>query len=212
MRKGMLLGIMLVACFCQGYSQYGGRWGGGYGGYRRQQMQEMINFKPTVDVSIGYGFPNLDKYYLSDFYGYYAGSTTQTGPIIANIDYHFAPRMAIGVMVNYGKVSRPYYNYSNDAQTFTGSLTNTAVMLDFVRYMGMSQTVQPYIRTAIGVNTGHTQYLYNDGSKFADVDDMNSLAYQVGLGVQFNVAEHGGFFIEAGYGKYVVSAGLNLKF
>jgi opacity protein-like surface antigen len=199
-----------LACVCQGYSQYG-RFGGG-GGYRRQRMQEVIDFKPTVDVSVGYGFPNLDKYNLSDFYGYYAGSTSQTGPVIANIDYHFAPRMAIGVMVNYGKVSRPYYSYSTEAQAFTGSLTNTAVLLSFTRYMGLSQKIMPYTRTAIGINTGHAQYLNNDGSKFADVDDGTSLAYQVGLGVKFNVSQHGGFFVEAGYGKYIVSAGLSMRF
>ena len=211
MRKGILLGVILMVCVCQGYSQYGGRFGRG-GGYRRERMKEMIDFKPSVDVSIGYGFPNLDKYLLSDFYGYYAGSTTQTGPIIANIDYHFSPRMAIGVMVNYGKVSRSYYNWNTDAKEFTGSLTNTAVLVSLTRYLGMSQKIQPYTRTAIGINTGQAQYLNNDGSKAANANDGTSLAYQVGLGCKFNVSKRGGFFIEAGYGKYILSGGVNLKF
>lgn len=211
MRKGILLGVILIACVSQGFSQYGGRFGRG-GGARRERMKEMINFKPSVDVSIGYGFPNLDKYLLNDFYGYYTGNTTQTGPIIASIDYHFAPRMAIGVMINYGKVSKSYYNWNTDAKEFTGSLTNTAVLLNLTRYIGMSKKVQPYMRTAIGINTGTAEYLNNDGSKAADASDGTSLAYQLGLGCKFNVSKNGGFFVEAGYGKYIIAGGLSLKF
>jgi hypothetical protein len=218
MRKGILLGVILVACFYESNAQYGGGYGG-YGrygrsrGYRQQQFREMENFKPSLDVSVGYGFPNLDKYLFSDFYGYYQGRATQTGPIIASLDYHFAPRMAIGVMVNYGKVSRPYYDFNTSQQDFTGSLTNTAVLLNFTRYMGSArQTVVPYTRTAIGFNTGSAKYLASDGSKAANTDDGTTLAYQIGLGVQINATKNGGFFVEAGYGKYIVAGGVKLKF
>jgi opacity protein-like surface antigen len=210
MRKVILLGIVLMACFHEGYSQYGGRFGG-RGGYRRDR-EEMQNFTPSLDVSVGYGFPNLDKYLLSDFYNYYTGNTTQTGPITATVDYHFTPRMAIGLMVNYSKVSRSYYNYNTEEQSFTGSLNNTAVLLSFTRYLGMSQKIQPYTRTAIGINTGTANYVSNDGSKVNGGDDGTSLAYQVGLGAKFNITQHGGFFVEAGYGKYILSAGLTMKF
>lgn len=215
MRKGILLGLILVACFYESNAQYGGRFGRSQDRdreYRRERIQELQTFKPSLDVSIGYGFSNLDKYLLTDFYNYYSASGTQSGPIIASVDYHFTPRMAIGVMVNYGKVSRPYYSYSTGEQTFTGSLTNTAILLNFTRYMGMSQKIMPYTRTAIGINTGQSKYLASDGSKAADADNETSLAYQVGLGVQFNVTKHGGFFVEAGYGKYIVSGGLKMHF
>ena len=106
----------------------------------------------------------------------------------------------------------PYYDYYTGEQSFTGSLTNTAVLLNFTRYLGMSQKIMPYTRTAIGINTGQSEYLNSDGSKAADVDDATSLAYQVGLGVKFNAGKHGGFFVEAGYGKYILSAGLSMKF
>jgi opacity protein-like surface antigen len=213
MRKEILLGLILVACFYESNAQYGGR--GRYGRdreYRRERLRELQNFKPSLDVSIGYGFPNLDKYLLADFYNYYQGGTTQSGPIIASIDYRFTPRMAIGVMVNYGKVSRPYYNYYTGEQDFTGSITNTAILLNFTRYMGFSQKIVPYTRTAIGINTGESKYLAGDGSKAADTDEGTSLAYQVGLGVQFNATKHGGFFVEAGYGKYIIAGGLKMRF
>lgn len=211
MRKGILLGIVLMACFYEGYSQYGGRFGG-RGGYYRRDREEMQNFTPSLDVSVGYGFPNLDKYLLNDFYNYYTGSTSQTGPITATVDYHFNPRMAIGVMVNYAKVSRSYNSYNTGEQSFSGNLTNTAVLLNFTRYLGMSQKIQPYTRTAIGINTGQVKYISNDGSKVNGDNDGTSLAYQVGLGAKFIITQHGGFFIEAGYGKYILSAGLTMKF
>lgn len=215
MRKAILAGLLLVASFYESNAQYGGRYGRSRDRdreYRRERIQELQTFKPSLDVSVGYGFPNLDKYLLADFYDYYSGSGTQSGPIIASVDYHFTPRMAIGVMVNYGKVSRPYYSYYSGEQTFTGSLTNTAVLLNFTRYLGMSQKIMPYTRTAIGINTGQSEYLASDGSKAADAGDETSLAYQVGLGVKFNAGKHGGFFVEAGYGKYILSAGLSMKF
>jgi hypothetical protein len=211
MRKGILIALLMVVCFYESNAQYGGRYGRQREN-RRERMRELQNFKPSLDVSVGYGFPNLDNYLLADFYDYYTGSATQTGPVIASIDYHFAPRMAIGVMVNYGKVSRPYYNYYTGQQEFTGSITNTAVLLNFTRYMGASQKILPYTRTAIGINTGQSRYLAGDGTKAADVNDGTTLAYQVGLGVQFNATKHGGFFIEAGYGKYIVAGGLKLRF
>lgn len=212
MRKGMLLGIVLLTFFCEGYAQYGGRFGGPRGGgYRRERFRELPAFKPTLNISVGYGFPNLDNYLLADFYDYYNGHTTQTGPVIASIDYHFSRRSAIGIMVNYGKVSRPYYDYYTGEHTFNGQLTNTAVLLNFTRYMGFSQKIMPYTRTAIGINTGQSEYIALDGSKFADIADGTTLAYQAGLGVQFN-AKHSGFFVEAGYGKYILAAGLTMRF
>jgi opacity protein-like surface antigen len=212
MRKGMLLGIILITCFCEGYGQYGGRFGGPRGGYRRERVRELETFKPSLDVSVGYGFPNLDSYLLADFYNYYTGHASYSGPIIASIDYHFSRRMAIGLMVNYGKVSQPYYNYYSGEHEFNGEMTNTAVMLNFTRYLGYSQKIMPYTRTAIGINTGEGKYSNLDGSKFADISGGTSLAYQAGLGVQFNATKHGGFFVEAGYGKYIVAAGLTMRF
>jgi opacity protein-like surface antigen len=212
MRKGMLLGIILITCFCEGYAQYGDRFGGPRGRYRRERFRELETFKPSLNVSVGYGFPNLDSYLLADFYDYYTGHTSYSGPVIASIDYRFNRRMAIGLMVNYGKVSRPYYNYYTGVHEFNGELSNTAVMLNFTRYMGFSQKIMPYTRTSIGINTGESKYTALDGSKFAEIAEGTSLAYQAGLGVQFNTGKHGGFFVEAGYGKYIVAAGLTMRF
>ena len=90
----------------------------GYGhGYRHRpqtrQQRDLPGFQPTVNLSFGYGFPNLDKDELPDFYNLYKGTTTsQTGPITGAIDYRFSRNMSIGVLVTHGNVSVPYYNYN----------------------------------------------------------------------------------------------------
>src|SRR5258708_7919718 len=80
------------------------------GNSNRRNLPE---FKPSLDLSVGYGFPNQDKDQLADFYNYYKGSITQSGPVTAALDYRFNRNMSIGVMVMRGEVSIPYYDYNN---------------------------------------------------------------------------------------------------
>ncbi len=211
MRKSFILAAVLIVSVSSSYAQYGPRYGN-RGGYHRQSRQDQSDFDPSFNLSIGYGFPNLDYYLLDEFYGYYHGSSTYTGPIVIDASYQFNPRISIGIMATYGKVSRSYYSFDTNIKTFTGSLTNTSVMLDFVRYMPASKKVAPYIRTAIGFNTGMGKYLDQNGQKFFDPSDGTTFAYQAGLGVQFYMSKMAGFFVEAGYGKYIISGGLALKF
>ncbi|MEO8713010.1 MAG: hypothetical protein ABI405_12840 [Parafilimonas sp.] len=181
---------------------------------RYQHRQKLPAFKPTVNLSIGYGFPNLDKDYLSDFYNYYRGNPTQTGPVTAALDYQFSRYNSIGVMGTYGKVSVPYiaYNTNNGVTDFTGNLENWSVMFNMMSYFPSYATVSPYIRTAIGINNWKQDYLNPDGSKAAVSENPTSLAYQVSIGTRFNLSPNAGFYIEAGYGKYIVNGGLTFRF
>jgi hypothetical protein len=211
MRKSLLLVTVLASCYLSTLAQYGPGPGGGRYRERRQQQQR-VNFDPSVNVSIGYGFPNLDSYLLDNFYGYYHGTATYTGPITASVDYRFNPFTSIGIMASYGKVSRSYYSFDSNIKTFSGSLTNVSIMLDFLRYLPGSSKVEPYTRAAIGINTGKSSYQSTAGTDFFSPDNGTSLAYQVGLGVQLYVSKSSGFFVEAGYGKYIVAAGLTFRF
>ncbi len=184
--------------------------------YRRQHYQQKLPpFKPTFNFSIGYGFPNLDKNYMAEFYNDYKGNSTQTGPVTAALDYQFSRFTSIGVMGTYGKVTTPYINYNSTTGTpdFTGKLENWSVLFNMISYFpSYENTVSPYIRTAIGVNNWKQDYTYPNGSKAAVADDPTSLAYQVSIGAKFNFAPNAGFYIEAGYGKYIASAGLTFRF
>jgi hypothetical protein len=213
MRKSLLLVTVLTSCYLTTLAQYGPRpMGPGGARYHERRQQERASFDPSVNISIGYGFPNLDSYLLDEFYGYYHGTAMYTGPITASVDYRFSPRTSVGILASYGKVSRPYYSFDTNIKTFTGSLTNTSIMLDLMNYLPGSAKVTPYSRLAFGINTGESKYTNASGSDFFSPDNGTTLAYQVGLGVQLYVSKSSGFFVEAGYGKYILAAGLTFKF
>ncbi len=173
------------------------------------------NFQPTLNISIGYGFPNLDRYALQDFYGQYKGNVTETGPISGAVDYQFSRYMSIGVMGTYNKVSVPYFNNNSNSGTpaFTGNSENYSIMLDLISYFPTyNHGVSPYLRTAIGVNNWNQNYEDANGNKVAQPQDPGIFAYQASLGARFNLSRGAGFYLEAGYGKYILAGGITFLF
>jgi len=201
----------------------------GRGGYYRQRPRRMVKprpqnmrqqpqlpkFEPTVNLSFGYGFPNLDKDYLPEYYNAYSGSVNQTGPITGSVDYRFSRNMSIGATVMYGKVSAPYYYGSNNTfiPDFNAKLESWAFMLNLKSYIPTPGKVSPYFRGSIGVNTWDQTYTDASGKKLNMPEvDLPDLAYQVGVGAEFKLSKNAGFFAEAGYGKYILHGGLMFKF
>lgn len=188
--------------------------------YQKYPKQKQQTYNPTVNLSIGYGYPNLDKnYFPEQFNGavsaYRGTDFKQTGPITGALDFQFSRYNSIGVMGTYGKASVPYYDYSSSSSVpaFNGDLKSWSVMLNMMTYFPSYQTVSPYIRTAIGINTRTENYTYPDGSKaIIGGDNLTDLAYQVSIGTRFNMSPNAGFYIEAGYGRYIVNGGLTFRF
>lgn len=185
--------------------------------YRRPapQASQQSGYKPALSLSFGYGYPNLDKDHLLDFYQYTRSPAIQKGPLFGSLDYRFNRNTSIGAMVSYGKAEAPYYAYNSSPSAtpaFTGYLTNWSAMLNLVRYMPGSKTASPYLRTAFGVNVWNQNYLNAAGAKVVTaLPDAPAFAYQASLGVKFHFSQHAGVFAEAGYGKYIVSGGLTFK-
>lgn len=182
---------------------------------QRRATEKRPAFQPTINLSIGYGLPNLDKNQLANFYNSYKGNFSQTGPITGAVDYQFSRYMSIGLLGTYGKVSVPYYDYNSDGKTpsFTGSQENWSVMLNLMSYIPTNtKQVEPYLRTAVGINNWKQTYLDPSGAVAAQPMEPSQLAYQISLGTRINVSKQAGFFVEAGYGKYILNGGLTLKF
>ena len=147
-----------------------GRGFGGYGGYygrsmsrypsRRQKDPNEPKFNPIITASLGYGFPNLDANQLAGFYNYNRGNISQSGPMIGSIDYRYSRTASIGLMVMHGQVSDPYYDFSG-SQAFTGSQENWSIMVNMINYMPTNTIVEPYVRTAIGVNACSRGFLFS---------------------------------------------------
>lgn len=212
-RAVCLLAVILTLAGTAAEAQYGYGYGR-FGPRPRRDRQPEEYFKPVLHVNLGYGFPNLDKYLLPDFYQTDRGSSSQTGPFVGSIDYQFNRRMSIGVLVTHGTVSAPYYDYNNGSNTpdFTGKLNNTSVMLDLVRYIPAGTVVTPYLRTAIGVNIWQQNYTSGSGQQVTDGVDLPALAYQLSFGATFHLSKQAGLFVEAGYGKYILNGGLAFSF
>jgi hypothetical protein len=214
MKKVVVL-MLLFSVFAvdKSFAQYGRRY---YPRYRRSPERNADPyFKPSVYLSIGYGFPNLDKNELLHFYNFYRGNTDQTGPIHASIDYQFNRSTSVGVMVAYAKASAPYFDYNSSSSAipaFNGKLEDWSILFNMVRYIPAGRVVSPYLRTAIGVSLWDESYIDSSGAKVVNPEKPNMLAYQVSLGTKINFSNQSGIFIEAGYGKYIVSGGLTFKF
>ncbi len=202
----------------------GPRFGYGYGGFRaapypryRNQRSRgnnaAANYKPELSIALGYGYPNLDASQLGDFFNLYRGTVRQSGPLTGSVDYRYSPYNSIGLLVMHGTVSASYYDPSNPSGTavLNGSLENWAILLNFMNYLPSgSGKVAPYLRTAIGINTWNPDYTDASGAKTTGVDPAQ-LAYQVSLGADISLSKNTAFYAEAGYGKYILNAGLRFK-
>ncbi|HYJ62286.1 MAG TPA: hypothetical protein VEV62_00955 [Parafilimonas sp.] len=231
-KQTTILAVILVLISGITEAQYYG--GGIYlqRGYRRpprpiqryqrypRQKQRQQTYHPTVNLSFGYGYPNLDKnYFPSQFNGAvnaYEGNTfKQTGPVTGALDFQFSKYNSIGVMGTYGKVSVPYYDFNSNSNiaSFNGDIKSWSVLFNMMTYFPSYETVSPYIRTAIGISTHNEDYTYPDGSKAViGGNNLTDLAYQVSIGARFNMSPNAGFFLEAGYGRYIASGGLTFRF
>lgn len=181
---------------------------------RPARVVRVNDFQPRLNINIGYGFPNLDKYQLGEFTNAYKGTVSQTGPVTGSIDYQFSRYTSVGIMGTYGKVSMPYYDRGGDGTTpaFTGKLENWSIMFNLVNYFpSYNRAFTPYLRTAAGVNNWTQTYTDASGAKAADAPTPTLFAYQVSLGTRINMSPNAGFFMEAGYGKYILSAGLQFR-
>jgi hypothetical protein len=183
----------------------------GYYRVRKAPPPARSYFKPGWDLSLGYGVPNLDMYYLPDFGNTYKGSSSQTGPWLGSLDYHFNPRMSLGVLVTRGLVSTPYYYYYSGNKSMTGKLDNWSIMLDMIHHFPAGGWMDPYFRTALGVNIWKQEFQDPSGNQVFLGPDPSPFAYQVSLGLRARVSPHAGFFLEAGYGKYILNGGLSFR-
>ena len=211
-----MVALLLLGAFAA-HAQYGTRVyvQPGYARpYAPRRVVRTDDFQPRLNISIGYGFPNLDKYQLAEFTHAYKGTVSQNGPVMAAVDYQFSRYTSIGVMGTYGKVTMPYYDVSGDGTTpsFTGKLENWSIMFNMVNYFpSYNKSFTPYLRTAAGVNNWTQTYNNASGTKAADAPEPNLFAYQVSLGTRINLSPNAGFYMEAGYGKYILAGGLQFR-
>ena len=225
--KAITLILVLVLAGSMVQAQYG-RYrifgGGGYPMYPRERSQyprsrpqNLAPFQPTANFSISYAYPNTDANQLYQFNGYDQGRSTNNGRINAALDFRFSRSASLGLLASYGKVSANYYSYNNltNQPDLTGSLESVSVMLNYQQYFSNGSGgsfFTPYMRTAVGFNSWNQDYRDAIGTKMNyPTTDLPVLAYQVSIGGDFRLSPGSAFFVEAGYGKYILNAGLTFK-
>ena len=242
MKKNILLSGIIMILSCIMVSQLDAQmrfgFGGGMGGGRyynrpypqhrnnnnNKEKKEEPKFVPTVNIAIGFGYPNLDKYLLPDltnvqspFVQSIKGNYQKTGTYFANLDYQFSRFTSIGLMGSYGTTSVPYYAIGagpTDPPSYNGSLTSWTVMANMINYfMPVDQAkVNGYLRLAAGVSVWDQKMTDATGAKVNNIaSEPSEFAYQVSLGADFNLSPRAALFVEAGYGKYILHAGLKFQ-
>jgi hypothetical protein len=181
---------------------------------RSRTHRSLPVFRPSLNISAGYGLPVVDTKYLPAFYNLGRGDISQWGVLAGSVDYQFSRRMSIGVMAAHASFSAPYYGYfyPGEAPDLTAHFDNWAFMISLTRYFPISLRTSLYLRTAIGANVWQQRYTDASGDPATVTDvDLPSLAHQLALGMKFRVTRHARLFLEGGYGKYIVRAGLSAK-
>jgi hypothetical protein len=181
---------------------------------KRLQRPPVQPFEPAVELSLGYGFPNLDKNFLPYYYQAYYNYSSMTGPFTGVLNYRFSRSTAIGIMVTHGNVKSPYYSFGSGSPVpdFNVQLDNWAFMFNMVNYLPGSKTVSPYTRLAMGINSWQQYYTDALGNKiYMQPVYLPDFTYQASIGAIFKMSKNLGFFVEAGYGKYIIEGGLSFK-
>lgn len=182
-------------------------------GLRQKRKAAQVAFKPFLQLSAGYGFPNLDNKYLPAYYNAYYGQVARKGTATASLDYRFSRRMSLGLMVTHASVSAPYYDSFSGLPAFNAQLNNWGFMLNIYRYIGRGVKLSPYLHTALGFNTWEQKYTDPAGNKIVMPEaDLPGFSRQFALGTRFTVSKHSSLFLEAGYGKYILAGGVSLRF
>jgi len=233
MKKNILLSGIILVMSCVLVSQLNAQlrfgFGGGYNGGRyynrpypqhrnngNNEKKEQPKFVPTVNISVGFGYPNVDKYLLPDlsYLGYSKGNYQNTGTYFANLDYQFSRFTSIGLMGTYGTNSVSYFNSPTGGAGFNGTLTGWSVMANMINYfLPVDQAkVNGYLRLAGGVDVWDQKITDANGITQNNISNPSEFAYQVSLGADFNLNPRAAIFVEAGYGKYILAGGLKFKF
>ncbi len=177
-----------------------------------QQKNTEFPFKKNDQfISLQYGFPNTIKNSLESIIGFNQTNKKSFGPISIAYEYHVNELMSLGISLSYGTYSANYKDIFGGNLAFKGTLRNTAILLQSTKYFESDKKTLLYAKGSIGLNLWSGEYKNPDGTDFKNFNAPTPLGYNAVVGVKygFNTKTYG--YIEAGYGKYIVAAGISFK-
>jgi hypothetical protein len=161
--------------------------------------------------SIQYGFPNTIKNNLESFIGFTQTNKKSIGPVSIAYEYHINPLLSLGISISYGSYSADYKDILNLGAAFKGTLRNTALLLQSTKYFETDKKILPYAKGSIGLNLWSGEYKTASGNDYQNFNAPTPLGYNAVVGIKYGFSRQTFGYLEAGYGKYVVAAGVSFR-
>lgn len=177
-----------------------------------QQKSSSFPFKKKDQFfSIQYGFPNTIKNSLESVPGFRKTNTKSLGPVSIAYEYHATDLLSIGISISYGSYQADYEDVFGFNAAFKGTLRNTALLLQSTKYFENNSKALIYAKGSIGINLWSGEYKKPDGTDFKNFNAPTPLGYNAVVGVKYGFARKTFAYLEAGYGKYIVAAGISIQ-
>lgn len=162
-------------------------------------------------ISIQYGFPNTIKNSLESFPGFTQLNKKSIGPVAISYDYFVQKLFSIGACVSYANYNADYKDIAGFNLAFTGKLSNISLTVQTVKYLETEGKVLPYAKGNVGLNIWNGSYQSANGQEYKKFTAPTPVSYNAVVGIRYGFGEKASGYLEAGYGKYIVAAGISLK-
>lgn len=177
-----------------------------------QNGGQVLPFKKKDQfISVQYGFPNVSKSLLESFPLFTQTNKKNFGPVSLSYDYHISADMSIGATLLYSSYSASYKDILASSLSFNGKLRNTAILVQSTKYLAAKEKLFLYAKGSIGLNLWSGEYTAPDGSDFKNFNAPTPVGYTAMVGGKYLFTPNMLGYLEAGYGKYIVAAGLSFK-
>ncbi len=159
-------------------------------------------------VSIGYGFPNLNKSLFKAFDTYTEFKVTGIGPLHLKAEHAITDNFGIGLSIN-GVSST--MSYKDASYSYKYAWTSVKFNARFNYHFVSSETFDPYI--GIGAGYGFASGKWSGtGTSNTTIKNPLAIGFEGTAGCRYYFSPNIGAYAEIGLAKSVMQAGLCFKF
>lgn len=175
-------------------------------------------------VSAGYGFPNWGKVFTKASIVNSSAtnvSATGFGPLHFKFEYGLTDRFGLGLSVNYNNFGFTWtepnnnYSYSGGPQTYNYTFKSSAlaVNLRFNRHWEVNDKVDAYWGMGFGYSNTNWSETSNDPTYTKSTFTVPiPVSFETTIGMRYYFTENIGMYVEGGYAKSILQAGVVAKF
>lgn len=198
-------------------------WAQGDHGYWNYFWDTKAHDRGQIHFSYGYGAPRLDSKLFEFHKNEIEYFTRGIGPFIFKAEYGIKRNLSIGLSFTYIKYNSEFKRIRFDSThlkdlpfVYGTTVHDIAAMLR-VNY---HKVITPRLDIYLGGGAGYNMWMSKDYTNYwPDQDSLNlqfvkpfPVIFEASAGFRYFVLNRTALFIEAGYGKSVVQAGVVFKF